>query len=99
MLFFWPSSGQDTAELFFEDVRVPASNILGGENRGFYQLMNELPQERLGIAIVAVAACENMFELTREYVMNRKAFGRTVSALQTVQHKLAEMKTSIAVCR
>ena len=61
--------------------------------------MNELPQERLGIAIVAAAACENMFEMTRDYVMNRKAFGRTVSALQTVQHKLAELKTSIAVCR
>ncbi len=90
---------QDTAELFFEDVRVPKANLLGGQNRGFYQLMNELPQERLGIGIAACAYCEWMFEETREYVEGRKAFGRTVSALQTVQHRMAELKTSIAVCR
>ncbi len=91
--------GQDTAELFFEDVRVPKENVLGGHNKGFYQLMNELPQERLGIAIQACAYSEWMFEETRTYVDERKAFGRTISALQTVQHKMAELKTSIAVCR
>lgn len=91
--------GVDTAELFFEDVRVPKTNLLGGNNRGFYQLMNMLPQERLGIGVQAVAFCEWMFEQTKEYVTNRKAFGTTVSGLQTVQHRLAEMKTSIAVCR
>ncbi len=91
--------GQDTAELFFEDVRVPKKNVLGGLDRGFYQLMNELPQERLAIGIAATAYCEWMFEETRAYVDNRKAFGRTVSALQTVQHRMAEMKTAISVCR
>jgi len=91
--------GQDTAELFFEDVRVPKENVLGGFNKGFYQLMNELPQERLGLAISAGAYCEWMFEETREYINQRKAFGRTISALQTIQHRMAEMKTSIAVCR
>jgi len=91
--------GQDTAELFFEDVRVPGSALLGRENAGFYQLMEQLPQERLIIAVHSAAHCEVMFEETREWVKQRKAFGRTVSALQTVQHKLAELKTSIAVCR
>eukprot|EP00095_Tigriopus_kingsejongensis_P002688 snap_masked-scaffold2248_size18162-processed-gene-0.1 protein:Tk02688 transcript:snap_masked-scaffold2248_size18162-processed-gene-0.1-mRNA-1 annotation:"long-chain specific acyl- mitochondrial precursor" len=91
--------GQDTAELFLEDVRVPKSHIIGGLNRGFYQLMHELPQERLGIAITSIAACEWMFETTRDYVINRQAFGRTLSALQTVQHRLAELKTATATCR
>merc|ERR1711887_399422 len=91
--------GQDTAELFFEDARVPANALLGRENAGFYQLMEQLPQERLIIAVHSAAHCEAMFEETREWVRQRKAFGRTVSDLQTVQHKLAELKTSIAVCR
>lgn len=91
--------GQDTAELFFEDVRVPASALLGRENGGFYQLMEQLPQERLLIAVHSIAISEAMFEETREWVKQRKAFGRRVADLQTVQHKLAELKTSIAVCR
>ena len=90
---------QDTAELFFEDVRVPGSALLGKENGGFYQLMEQLPQERLVIAVHSAAHCEAMFEETRDWVRQRKAFGRTVADLQTVQHKLAELKTSIAVCR
>merc|ERR1719369_2630345 len=90
---------QDTAELFFEDVRVPGSALLGAENRGFYQLMEMLPQERLIIGTQSMAHCEAMFEDTREWVKQRKAFGRRVADLQTVQHKLAELKTSIAVCR
>merc|ERR1712172_205933 len=81
--------GQDTAELFFEDVRVPGSALLGKENGGFYQLMEQLPQERLIIAVHSAAHCESMFEDTREWVKQRKAFGRRV----------AELKTSIAVCR
>ena len=89
----------DTAELFFEDVRVHKSAILGGGNRGFYQLMSCLPQERLGIAIQAQAFAEWMFEQTKEWVLNRKAFGNSISALQTVQHRMAEMKTNLAVCR
>jgi len=91
--------GQDTAELFFEDVRVPGSALLGHENKGFYQLMEQLPQERLLIAVHSIAGSEAMFELTRDWVRQRKAFGRRVADLQTVQHKLAELKTSIAVCR
>ncbi|XP_054479530.1 long-chain specific acyl-CoA dehydrogenase, mitochondrial [Anoplopoma fimbria] len=90
---------QDTAELFFEDVRLPANALLGEPNKGFYYLMNELPQERLLIAGMAIAACEFMFEETRNYVMQRKAFGKTISHLQTVQHKLAELKTEICVGR
>ncbi|XP_068877896.1 long-chain specific acyl-CoA dehydrogenase, mitochondrial [Aphelocoma coerulescens] len=90
---------QDTAELFFEDVRLPASALLGKENKGFYYLMAELPQERLLIADMALAGCEFMFEETRNYVKQRKAFGKTIAHLQTVQHKLAEIKTQICVAR
>jgi len=92
----------DTAELFFEDVRVHKSAILGGSdevNCGFYKLMMELPQERLIVGAGAVAHMEWMFEITRTYIRNRKAFGRTLGDLQTIQHKLAEMKTGIAVAR
>ena len=91
--------GHDTAELFFEDVRLPKRCLLGGENRGFYQLMNELPQERLALGISSTASCEWMFEETRNYINTRKAFGKSLSGLQTVQHTMAELKTSIAVCR
>ncbi|XP_030883094.1 long-chain specific acyl-CoA dehydrogenase, mitochondrial isoform X2 [Leptonychotes weddellii] len=90
---------QDTAELFFEDVRLPASTLLGEENKGFYYLMQELPQERLLIAELAVSASEFMFEETRNYVKERKVFGKTVAHMQTVQHKLAELKTHICVTR
>ncbi|KAI4872679.1 hypothetical protein NFI96_026548, partial [Prochilodus magdalenae] len=90
---------QDTAELFFEDVRLPADALLGEANKGFYYLMNELPQERLIIAVMAMASCEFMFEETRSYVRQRKAFGKTIADLQTVQHKLAELKTEICVGR
>ena len=89
---------QDTAELFFEDCRLPADALLGGEasfNRGFYQLMQELPQERLLIANLCLGACEFMFEETRDYVKQRKAFGKTLSKLQTIQHTLAEIKTEV----
>merc|ERR1719500_197167 len=67
---------QDTAELFFEDVRVPGSALLGRENAGFYQLMEQLPQERLMIGVHSVATCEAVFEATRDWVRQRKAFGR-----------------------
>ena len=75
------SLGQDTAELFFEDLRVPASAVLGGEagvNRGFGMLMGELPRERLLIGVQAAATMEAAFEFTREYVNERKAFGKTI---------------------
>lgn len=90
---------QDTAELFFEDVRLPADALLGQVNKGFFYLMNELPQERLVIAGMALASAEFMFEETRNYVLQRKAFGKTIAHLQTVQHKLAELKTDICVGR
>ncbi|XP_074653072.1 long-chain specific acyl-CoA dehydrogenase, mitochondrial-like [Tubulanus polymorphus] len=90
---------QDTAELFFEDVRLPQSALLGEANKGFYYLMQELPQERLLIAGIGQANAEFMFEETRNYVKQRKAFGKTISHLQTIQHKLAEIKTEICVSR
>jgi len=79
---------QDTAELFFEDVRLPSSALLGGPNKGFYYLMQELPQERLIIASMAQASSEWMFEETRDYVKNRKAFGKTISNLQVWHQQL-----------
>lgn len=90
---------QDTAELFFEDVRLPASALLGEENRGFYYARQQLSQERLLIADFGVSASEFMFEETRNYVKQRKAFGKTLGHMQTVQHKLAELKTRICVTR
>lgn len=91
--------GLDTGVLFFEDVRLPQSALLGEANHGFYYLMNELPRERLANAVASQAACEAMFELTRKFVIERKAFGKRIADLQTVQHKLAEMKTKICLGR
>ncbi len=90
---------QDTAELFFTDVRVPVANRLGEENSGFYYLIENLPQERLGIAAVAVAACERMLELTIEYVKTRTAFGRTIGSFQNSRFLLAELVTETAIAR
>jgi alkylation response protein AidB-like acyl-CoA dehydrogenase len=90
---------QDTAELFFEDMRVPSSCLLGAEGDGFKYLMQELPQERLLIADQGIAAAEACFEETRRYVHERKAFGKPISDLQTIKHKLAELKTEIVVGR
>jgi len=90
----------DTSELFFNDVRVPTSNLLGSdEGRGFYQLMEKLPQERLLIAVQAIAMIERALEVTIAYVKERKAFGRAVFDNQTVQFKLAECKTRATVAR
>ncbi|MEE4281259.1 MAG: acyl-CoA dehydrogenase family protein [Pseudomonadales bacterium] len=89
----------DTSELFFENVRVGADQILGGEGRGFANLMNELPRERLILALGAVAACEGMLERTVEYVKERKAFGVSVAQFQNTRFKLAELQAQIAVNR
>ncbi len=90
----------DTSELFFNDVRVPTANLIGAdEGRGFYQLMEKLPQERLIIAIQAMAMIERALEVTIDYVKQRKAFGRPVFDNQTVQYKLAECKTRATVAR
>eukprot|EP00735_Rhodelphis_limneticus_P009021 TRINITY_DN2478_c0_g1::TRINITY_DN2478_c0_g1_i1::g.8957::m.8957 TRINITY_DN2478_c0_g1::TRINITY_DN2478_c0_g1_i1::g.8957 ORF type:complete len:436 (+),score=173.97,sp/P51174/ACADL_MOUSE/59.90/5e-176,Acyl-CoA_dh_1/PF00441.19/3.3e-44,Acyl-CoA_dh_N/PF02771.11/5e-30,Acyl-CoA_dh_M/PF02770.14/4.3e-19,Acyl-CoA_dh_2/PF08028.6/1.3e-10,CBM_X2/PF03442.9/0.01,Acyl-CoA_ox_N/PF14749.1/0.17 TRINITY_DN2478_c0_g1_i1:45-1310(+) len=90
---------QDTSELFFDNVRLPKSAMLGKEGTGFIQLMKELPQERLIIAVSAIAASEACFEWTRQYVKDRKAFGKSILNFQTIQHKLAEIKTKCAVGR
>ena len=90
---------QDTAELFFNDVRVPAENLLGDENRGFIYCMEELPWERLQIAILSIAWCELMIELTVEYVRERDVFGRKVSDYQNTQFKLAELATETTIGR
>lgn len=92
-------SAQDTSELFFDDVRVPAENLLGELGRGFAYLMSELPQERLMVAIVAVAAAEAAVNWTVDYVEQRYAFGKPISALQNTRFKLAEAKTEVAVAR
>ena len=90
---------QDTAELFFHDVRVPAANLLGTENGGFVHLMEALPQERLSIAVVAVATCERVLELTLDYCKDRKAFGKPIGSFQANRFTLAEMATEVTVAR
>ncbi|MEH6889258.1 acyl-CoA dehydrogenase family protein [Bacillus sp. JJ864] len=90
---------QDTAELIFEDVKVPASNLLGEEGKGFYYLMDKLQQERLIVAIAAITAAEVMLRLTKDYVKERKAFGKSISDFQTVQFRFAEMYTEIEIGR
>ena len=91
---------QDTSELFFDDVRVPAENLLGGtalENRGFICLMEQLPWERLQIAIGAVAAAQAAIVWTLDYVKERKVFGQAVATFQNTRYKLAEMQTEVQV--
>ena len=90
---------QDTAELFFNDVQVPAQNLLGEEGLGFYYLMNQLPQERLSVAVIAVAACEAALEMTIRYCQERTAFGRPIGKFQNSRFKLAEMKTETQIAR
>ncbi len=90
---------QDTAELFFDEVRVPAENLLGTENGGFAHLMDNLPQERLSIAVGAVAACETVLAQTREYVGSRTAFGRPVGSFQHSRFVLAELHTETTIAR
>lgn len=90
---------QDTSELFFDEVRVPASNLLGGEGRGFVGLMEQLPQERLIQAIRATAVIEAALEWTIEYVSDRKAFGRPISGFQNTRFKLADVKSQSTMLR
>jgi len=90
---------QDTAELYFNNVEVPAENLLGEEGQGFYYLMTELPQERLSIAVGALAACEAALEWTIQYCKERQAFGRPIGTFQNSRFKLAEMKTEIEIGR
>ena len=91
---------QDTSELFFNDVRVPTANLLGPEEgRGFVQLMSQLPQERLNIAVQGCATIERALDLTIAYVKERKAFGQRLLDFQNTQFKLAECKTEATVAR
>ncbi|MFA5632012.1 MAG: acyl-CoA dehydrogenase family protein [Porticoccaceae bacterium] len=91
--------GSDLAELFFDDLRVPASCMLGKEGEGFKILMSELPKERLTIGIRSLAAAELAFEMTLDFVKQREAFGQKVIDFQNTQFKLAEMKTELTVGR
>ncbi|MBE1589886.1 acyl-CoA dehydrogenase family protein [Nonomuraea angiospora] len=91
---------QDTAELFFENVRVPVANRLGPrDGEGFFQLMNNLPQERLSIAVGAVAAAEAVLEETIEYCRTRQAFGRNIGSFQNTRFVLAELATETEIAR
>lgn len=88
---------QDTAELFFTDVRVPAANLLGAEGRGFLQLVDNLPQERLGIAAAGVAHARAALGWTLDYCKERTAFGQPIGSFQNSRFKLAEMATEIEI--
>ncbi|MCG8613899.1 MAG: acyl-CoA dehydrogenase family protein, partial [Pseudomonadales bacterium] len=91
---------QDTSELFFQDVKLPLNSLLGGrEGNGFFQLMQELPQERLLVALTAMSACEAAFDWTVTYVKERKAFGKPIAAFQNTRFKLAELKADITAGR
>ena len=90
---------QDTAELFFNNVKVPVENLMGEEGKGFYYLMGSLPQERLSVAVIAVAACEAALEMTINYCQERTAFGQPIGKFQNSRFKLAEMKTEIEIAR
>nr|WP_303705588.1 acyl-CoA dehydrogenase family protein [Brevundimonas naejangsanensis] len=90
----------DTSELFFNDVKAPLENVIGDtEGQGFVQLMQQLPQERLNIAVQGVAAAERGLEATLAYVKERKAFGKRVIDFQNTQFKLAEIKTKLTVAK
>ncbi len=90
---------QDTSELFFDDVRVPRTNLLGIEGMGFLHLMQELPQERLIIALGAISASEAALAWTIDYTKSREAFGRPIAKFQNTRFKLAELKTEVTVGR
>ena len=90
---------QDTSELFFNDVRVPVENLLGAENSGFVSLMQQLPWERLQIAIIAVASAQAAIAGTVAYVKERKAFGQTVASFQNTRFKLAELQSQVQIAQ
>jgi alkylation response protein AidB-like acyl-CoA dehydrogenase len=90
---------QDTAELFFDNVQVPKENLLGEEGSGFVSLMVNLPQERISIATIAVAACEHVLDLCLAYAKERSAFGRPIGSFQHNRFVLAEMATEVHIAR
>ena len=89
----------DTSELFFDNVRVPASNVLGELGRGFYNLMRNIPSERLGIAVQGVARAQRAFEVTLDYVKTREAFGTPIGSFQANRFYMAEMKTKLDIAQ
>lgn len=91
--------GQDTCELFFDNVRIPAANLLGAEGAGFVQLMQELPYERLMLGVGAMAIVEMAIETTLEYAKDRKAFGKAIFDFQNTRFKMAELKSQAVVAR
>ena len=93
------TKAQDTSELFFSDVRVPVTNLIGEEGKGFGYMMQELAWERMHVGIQAVSCCEAALEWTIEYTRNRKAFGKSVIDFQNSRFTLAEMKTEVQVGR
>lgn len=93
----WRAS--DTAELVFEDCEIPAGNILGAENRGFYQIMDNFQNERLTLGATAIGECDKALEITTEYVKDRKAFGGVLWDKQVVRHKLANLALRVEAGR
>jgi alkylation response protein AidB-like acyl-CoA dehydrogenase len=89
----------DTAELFFENMRIPSDALLGEEGKGFVYLMQELPRERLGCAVQAIGHAQGALDITCDYVKDRKAFGHSVSQFQNTRFKLAECQTELEMCR
>ncbi|MGI9276273.1 MAG: acyl-CoA dehydrogenase family protein [Endozoicomonas sp.] len=89
----------DTSELFFEDVRVPGTALLGSQDGGFAVMMNELPRERLSLAAVSIAGAEGVMAETVTYVKERKAFGKAIAELQNTRFKMAEMETDVRMGR
>ncbi|WND02875.1 acyl-CoA dehydrogenase family protein [Temperatibacter marinus] len=87
----------DTSELFFDDVKVPVTNLIGYENAGFMYLMQQLPQERLSIAMIAMASSQRAFDITLAYTKERHAFGKPIVKFQNTRFELAEMKTELEV--
>jgi len=90
---------QDTAELFFHDVRLPKTNLLGEEDSGFAYLTRNLPRERLSVAVMAAAGMRRTFAHTRQHVLERNAFGRSLAALQSIRFTLAELATEVEVAQ
>jgi acyl-CoA dehydrogenase len=90
---------QDTAELFFNNVKVPKDNLLGEANRGFYHLMHFLAEERLLGAAGYIAAADAAFDITMDYIRERKAFGRTIADFQNTRFKMADMRTEIDIAQ
>ena len=90
---------QDTSELFFDNMKIPKENLLGELGKGFIYLMSELPQERLSVAVNAIANTESILLQTIDYVSERKAFGKTIASFQNTQFKLAEAATEVSSAR